>query len=80
MAGDLEERIRGIVAEKLKVAPERITREADFVDDLGADSLDTVDMILSLEQRLGRPIPEKAAERMKTFGDVVDYLSSKEAG
>lgn len=79
MSEDIEKRVREIVVEKLKVGPERVTREADFVDDLGADSLDIVDVILTLEKRLGRHIPEKEANGMKTFGDLVDYLSSTDA-
>jgi len=77
MAEDVEKCLRDIVAEKLKVSPERVTSEANFIDDLGADSLDTVDMILSLESRLGKHIPETEADRMKTFGDLVDFFSSK---
>jgi len=79
MAEDLEKIVRDIVAEKLKISPEQITRESNFIDDLGADSLDTVDMILSLEKRLGKHIPEKDADRMETFGDVIDFLSSEGA-
>jgi len=75
MSEDLEKRVREIVAEKLKIDPARVTREANFIDDLGADSLDATDLFLTLEKETGKSIVEADAGSLKTFGDVVDYLA-----
>jgi len=79
MSENLEKRVREIVAEKLKVDPARVTREANFIDDLGADSLDATDLFLTLEKETGKSIVEADAGSLKTFGDLMDYLAKDEA-
>ena len=72
-----EEKIKTIIAEQLGVKPEEVTAKASFVDDLGADSLDTVELIMALEEEFNIEIPDEAAEKLRTVGDVVKYLQSK---
>ena len=75
MANELEEHIRAVIAEQLGVEPLKVTRDASFVDDLGADSLDTVELTLAVEEELGFAIPEEDAEKLTTLGKILDYLS-----
>lgn len=77
MANELEERIRADIAEHLGVEPLKVTRDASFIDDLGADSLDTVELVLSFEEEIGCAIPEEDAEKLTTLGKVLDYLRDK---
>lgn len=77
MANELEERIRAVIAEQLGVEPEKVTRDASFIDDLGADSLDTVELTLAVEEELGFAIPEEDAEKLTTLGKVLDYLDKQ---
>ena len=77
MANELEERIRAVIAEHLGVEPEKVTRNASFIDDLGADSLDTVELTLAVEEELGFAIPEEDAEELTTLGKVLDYLDKQ---
>ena len=70
----LEERMREVVVDRLKVGPERVTRDASFINDLGADSLDLVELIMAFEEEFGVTIPEGDAEKLTTFGKVLDYL------
>ena len=77
MADNLEERVRAIVVEQLGVHPEQVNRNASFVDDLGADSLDTVELIMAFEEETGIAIPEGEAEKLTTFGKVLDYLEDQ---
>lgn len=77
MAADenlLEVRVKRIISDQLGVKPEEITPEDDFVDDLGADSLDTIELVMAFEEEFGFEIPDEEAERMRTVGDVIDYL------
>ncbi len=74
---DIEERVKKIIVEQLGVKEEEVTPRADFVDDLGADSLDTVELVMALEEEFGFEIPDEDAERMRTVGDVIDYLKKK---
>ncbi len=71
---NIEERVRNIIIEQLGVKPEEVTPRAHFVDDLGADSLDTVELVMALEEEFKFEIPDEDAERMRTVGDVIDYL------
>jgi len=71
------EKVQEIVAEKLGIEKSKITMEASFIDDLGADSLDTVELIMKMEEDFGIEIPDEDAEKLKTVGDVVNYLDSK---
>jgi len=78
MAEDIEERVRTIIADRLRVSPERIVREASFKDDLGADSLDMIELMMSLEEVTGKTISEEEAAKMTTFGAVLDHLKGME--
>lgn len=80
MAGKLEERVKDIIVEQLGVNAEQVTPEASFIDDLGADSLDSVELIMAFEEEFGAAIPEEDAESLTTVGKVVDYLKSKGYG
>ncbi len=72
-----EQKIRDIIVEQLGVAPEKVTPEASFIDDLGADSLDTVELIMALEEAFEVEIPDEDAEKMEKVGDAINYLKSK---
>ena len=74
-----ERRIHEIIAEQLGIGEDEITESATFVDDLGADSLDIVELIMALEEEFGFEIPDEDAERMKKVGDLVAYLAAKKA-
>lgn len=77
MASKLEERVKEIIVEQLGVNAEQVTAEASFIDDLGADSLDTVELIMAFEEEFGAEIPDEEAEKLTTVGKVTAYLSSK---
>lgn len=72
-----EERVIDIVAEQLGADKEKITRDTAFVEDLGADSLDTVELVMELEEEFGIEIPDDAVEKIRTVGEVVDYIDSQ---
>ena len=72
-----EDKIKSIIAEQLGVKPEEVTPKASFVDDLGADSLDTVELIMALEEEFNIEIPDEDAEKMKTVGDTIKYIEEK---
>ena len=71
---DVFERIREMLAEQLEIEPEKITMESDILEDFEADSLDVVDMVMSLEDEFGIEIPDEQVENLRTVGDVVRYL------
>ena len=71
------DKIREIVVEQLGVDAEQVTPEANFVEDLGADSLDTVELIMAFEEEFDVEIPDTDAEKIKTVQDVMDYIESK---
>jgi len=71
------ETIRDVIVEVLDIPPEEVTLESSFVDDLGADSLDVVEMLMLLEEKYELEIPEEVAENMKTVKDVVEYLEAR---
>ncbi len=75
----VQDRIKSIIAEQLGVKPEEVTPEASFIDDLGADSLDTVELIMALEEEFGVEIPDEDAEKMATVGDAIKYIQEKSA-
>ncbi len=79
-AGKLEDRVREIIVDQLGVNAEQVTLEASFIDDLGADSLDSVELIMAFEEEFGAVIPEEDAEKLTTVGKVIDYLKSKGYG
>ena len=72
----IEERVKKITVEQLGVSEDEVTNEASFVDDLGADSLDTVELIMELEEEFGLEIPDEEAEKLATVGDAVTYIES----
>ena len=73
---DIEERVRKIVVEQLGVKDDEVTIEASFVDDLGADSLDTVELVMALEEEFGTEIPDEDAEKITTVKLAVDYIKA----
>ena len=77
MASKLEERVKEIIVEQLGVNAEQVTQEASFIDDLGADSLDTVELIMAFEEEFGAEIPDEEAEKLTTVGKVCEYLKGK---
>lgn len=71
------EKIKAKIAEQLSIDADEITMESEFVDDLGADSLDLVELIMALEEEFDMEIPDEDAEKITTVGDVVDYIKSR---
>lgn len=67
-------KIKAIVADKLSISEEQVTEEASFIDDLGADSLDTVELVMALEDEFDLDIPDEKAEKMTTVGKSIDYV------
>ncbi|MDX9867037.1 MAG: acyl carrier protein [Kiritimatiellia bacterium] len=80
MASKLEERVKEIIVEQLGVNAEQVTPEASFIDDLGADSLDTVELIMAFEEEFGAEIPDEDAEKLTSVGKVLEYLAGKGFG
>jgi acyl carrier protein len=76
----IEQKIKEIIVEQLNVEASAVTPEAAFIDDLGADSLDTVELVMAFEEEFGAEIPDEDAEKLKTVGDVITYLTSKGFG
>jgi len=74
---ELEQRVSEIVVEQLGVSRDDIDAESSFTDDLGADSLDLVELVMAMEEEFGVEIPEDDSEKLQTFGDVVAYLREK---
>ena len=72
------DQVKKVVIEQLGVNESEVTREASFVDDLGADSLDTVELVMALEESFGIEIPDEDAEKIKTIGNTITYISSHE--
>ena len=74
----IEDRIKAIVVEQLGVKPEQITPEAKFIEDLGADSLDTVELVMALEEEFGNEIPDEDAEKLTSVGDVIRFIEESQ--
>jgi acyl carrier protein len=79
MSEPTEARVREIIVNELGVEPEKVTDDASFVEDLGADSLDTVELVMAFEEEFGVDIPDEDAEKMRTVGDAIAYLREKGA-
>lgn len=73
----VDERVRKIIAEQLGVEEEDVTMEASFVEDLGADSLDTVELVMAFEEEFGIEIPDEDAEKILTVQSAIDYIKEK---
>ena len=71
------EKVKSIIAEQLGVKQEEVKPEASFIDDLGADSLDTVELVMALEEEFGVEIPDEDAEKITTVGDAIKYIEEK---
>ena len=76
---DVAQKVRSIIAEQLGVKIEEVTDSASFVDDLGADSLDTVELVMALEEEFGIEIPDEEAEKMTNVGEAIRYVEAKAA-
>ncbi|MEP1205918.1 MAG: acyl carrier protein [Rhizobiaceae bacterium] len=76
---DTEKRVKDIVVEHLGVDAEKVVTNASFIDDLGADSLDTVELVMAFEEEFGVEIPDDAAETIQTVADAVKYLDENKA-
>ena len=76
---NIEARVRKIVVEPLGVEEDKVTKEASFIDDLGADSLDTVELVMAFEEEFGVEIPDDAAETILTVGDAIGFLEKNTA-
>ncbi len=73
----IEDRVKNIVAEQLGVKEEEVTTDASFVDDLGADSLDTVELVMALEEEFETEIPDEEAEKITTVQQAIDYVKER---
>ncbi len=79
MSADVLDKVRSVISEKLEVEPSKITPEANFTDDLGADSLDVVELVMALEEEFDIEIPDEEAEKLQTVQSVIDYINAKQA-
>jgi acyl carrier protein len=77
---DIEAKVKEIIINELGVDAEKVTPEASFVEDLGADSLDTVELVMAFEEEFGMEIPDEEAEKLRTVGDAINYISSNSQG
>ncbi|HQM53275.1 MAG: acyl carrier protein [Candidatus Aureabacteria bacterium] len=74
---DIAQRVKDIVVEQLGVNPDEVTPDASFIDDLGADSLDTVELVMALEEEFDAEIPDEDAENLKTVGEAIKYIEER---
>lgn len=74
---DVMDRVKELVVEQLGVDAEEVTEEASFIDDLGADSLDIVELVMAFEEEFDLEIPDEDAEKIRTVGDAVEYIKAK---
>ena len=75
----IEEKVKDIIVEQLGVNPEQVTTTASFIEDLGADSLDTVELVMAFEEEFSVEVPDEDAEKLQTVGDVDKYIEEKTA-
>ena len=73
---NVEERVLNVISEQLGFNKEDLTRESDFIKDLGSDSLDLVELVMELEEEFGITIPEEEADKVRTVGDVIDHIKA----
>ncbi len=76
----VQDRVKDIIVEQLGVNADQVTPEAKFIEDLGADSLDTVELVMAFEEEFGAEIPDEDAEKLQTVGDVVKYVEERNEG
>lgn len=77
MSAEIEKKVKEIIVQQLNVSEDEVKLEASFVEDLGADSLDTVELVMAFEEQFGLEIPDEDAEKIRTVKDAVDYIASK---
>ena len=75
---NIEEKVKKIIVEQLTVNPDQVTPDAKFVEDLGADSLDNVELILALEEEFNLEVPDEEAEKLQSVGDVIKYIEANQ--
>ena len=75
---EIADKVKKIVVEQLSVNEDQVTPEAKFIEDLGADSLDQVELVMALEENFGAEIPDEDAEKLTTVGDAIKYIESKQ--
>ncbi len=80
MSDTAEARVKEIIIDELGVEADKVTSDASFVDDLGADSLDTVELVMAFEEEFGIDIPDEDAEQMRTVGDAISYIEQNSEG
>ena len=74
MADSIEDKVKDIIVEQLGVNEEQVTPDAKFIDDLGADSLDTVELVMAFEEEFDIEVPDEEAEKLTSVGDVINYV------
>ena len=74
----IEQRVKDIIVEQLGVKPDQVTPAAKFIEDLGADSLDTVELVMALEEEFGIEVPDEQAENLQSVGDVIKYVEESQ--
>jgi len=79
VAEAVEEKVREIIVKQLGVTPEEVTLEASFIEDLGADSLDTVELVMEFEEAFGLEIPDEEAEKITKVGEAIEYIKKNTA-
>lgn len=80
MSDSAEARVKEIIIDELGVETDKVTSDASFVDDLGADSLDTVELVMAFEEEFGIDIPDEDAEQMRTVGEAIAYIEQNSEG
>lgn len=76
MADSIESKVKDIIVEQLGVNPEQVNPDAKFIEDLGADSLDTVELVMAFEEEFGIDVPDEEAEKLQSVGDVISYIEA----
>lgn len=79
MSDNIESQVKDIIATQLSVEPEKVTSEAKFIEDLGADSLDIVELVMAFEDKFSVEVPDEDTEKLKSVKDVVDYIEQHKA-
>ena len=74
----IDQRVKDIIVEQLGVKPEQVTPAAKFIEDLGADSLDTVELVMALEEEFGVEVPDEQAEKLQSVGDVIKHIEASQ--